>query len=82
MSTIDLTPVARPANAEPWKRKDRSMVVAAGLAATAGGLSLKSRIALLIVLPTIHFSWGWGFWVGLLKGASGTIDRSRVTKKS
>jgi glycosyltransferase involved in cell wall biosynthesis len=54
----------------------------AGLAVTASTLSLKARVALMIVLPTMHFSWGWGFWVGLLKGASGTIDRSRVTKKS
>ncbi len=51
---------------------------AAGLAATAKGLSLKSRVALLIVLPTIHFSWGWGFWVGFFKGAGQTIDKSRV----
>ncbi|WP_246777916.1 glycosyltransferase family 2 protein [Rhodoluna limnophila] len=53
---------------------------AAGLAATARGLSLKARIALLIVLPTIHFSWGWGFWVGFFKGAGQTIDKSRVNK--
>ena len=54
----------------------------AGLAVTASKLSLKARVALMIVLPTMHFSWGWGFWIGLFKGASGTIDRSRVTKKS
>lgn len=49
MSTIDLTPVARPANAEPWKRKDRSMVVAAGLAATVP--------ALITALVTAAFGW-------------------------
>ena len=30
---IDLSPVARPANAEPWKRKDRKQVAGVGLAA-------------------------------------------------
>lgn len=32
------------------------------------------------VIPTMHFSWGWGFIVGFLFGARGKIDRSRVTK--
>jgi hypothetical protein len=52
----------------------------AGLAVVSGGLSLKSRVALVIALPTIHLSWGAGFIFGLLRGASKTIDRSRVTK--
>ena len=34
-------------------------------ALTASGLSLKSRIALLAVLPTMHLSWGAGFWKGI-----------------
>ena len=29
------------------------------------GLSLKSRIALMAVLPTMHISWGLGFWRGV-----------------
>ncbi len=29
------------------------------------GLSLKSRIALMAVLPTMHLSWGLGFWRGV-----------------
>lgn len=33
---------------------------------TARGLSLKSRLALLLVLPTMHLSWGSGFLSGLL----------------
>jgi glycosyltransferase involved in cell wall biosynthesis len=33
-----------------------------------------------LVLATMHLSWGVGFIVGFLKGASGTIDRSRVSK--
>ncbi len=50
------------------------------VAVTAAGLSLKSRAALVVALATMHFSWGWGFLVGFLRGASGTIDRSRVRK--
>jgi len=33
-----------------------------------------------LVLATMHLSWGFGFIVGYLRGASGTLDRSRVTK--
>jgi glycosyltransferase involved in cell wall biosynthesis len=51
------------------------------VAVTAAGLSLKSRISLLVALATMHFSWGWGFVVGFLRGASGTIDKSRVRKQ-
>jgi hypothetical protein len=36
-----------------------------GGALTAKGLSLKSRIALMAVLPTMHLSWGAGFWKGI-----------------
>ena len=53
-------------------------VLAAGL--LARGLSLKSRIALLIVLPTMHYCWGFGFLIGFITGARGTLDRSRVSK--
>ncbi len=50
----------------------------AALAVTAKGLSVKARVALMIALPTIHISWGAGFWLGLIRGAKKTIDRSRV----
>jgi len=33
-----------------------------------------------LVLATMHLSWGFGFIAGFVRGASGTIDRSRVTK--
>ena len=39
-------------------------------ALTAKGLSLKSRIALLAVLPTMHLSWGTGFWKGIVTFSS------------
>ena len=50
------------------------------VAVTAAGLSLKSRVSLIVALATMHFSWGWGFVIGFLRGATGTIDRSRVRK--
>jgi glycosyltransferase involved in cell wall biosynthesis len=50
------------------------------VAVTAASLSLKSRAALVVALGTMHFSWGWGFLVGFIRGATGTIDRSRVRK--
>ena len=55
------------------------LMLIAALAVTAPGLSLKARVAVLIALPTMHISWGWGFLVGLVRGASmKTIDKSRV----
>ena len=50
------------------------------VAVTAAGLSLKSRAALVIALATMHLSWGWGFIIGFIRGAAGTLDRSRVRK--
>jgi glycosyltransferase involved in cell wall biosynthesis len=50
------------------------------LASTAAGLSLKSRVALLIALPTMHFAWGLGFWRGYFFTALGIVDKSRVDK--
>ena len=52
------------------------------LAVTANGLSLKSRIALMIVLPTMHLSWGIGFIKGYAAGAGMTIDKSRTSTKA
>jgi succinoglycan biosynthesis protein ExoA len=48
------------------------------LASTAAALSLKSRVALLIALPTMHFAWGLGFWRGYFFSALGIVDKSRV----
>ena len=48
------------------------------LASSAAGLSLKSRVALLIALPTMHFAWGLGFWRGYFFSALGIVDKSRV----
>lgn len=55
------------------------LAAVAALAVTAANLSIKARVALLVVLPSIHFSWGAGFWFGFLRGAAKTVDRSRVS---
>lgn len=52
------------------------------LASTAQGLSLKSRVALLVALPTMHFAWGLGFWRGYFFSALGIVDKSRVHKNT
>lgn len=49
------------------------------VAVLAAGLSLKSRVALVVALATMHLSWGWGFLRGFVRGATGTVDKSRVT---
>jgi succinoglycan biosynthesis protein ExoA len=42
---------------------------------TAGWLD---RWFFIIVLPTMHLSWGTGFFVGLFRGARDTVDTSRT----
>jgi succinoglycan biosynthesis protein ExoA len=39
------------------------------MAVGATELSWRSRLWLMVVLPTMHFSWGIGFWIGLVRGA-------------
>lgn len=36
------------------------------IALTARGLGLASKLGLLVVLPVMHISWGWGFILGVL----------------
>ena len=52
----------------------------AALAATAKEMTLKTRIAVMVALPVMHYSWGIGFWRGYAVGAKGKLDRSRVGK--
>lgn len=49
-----------------------SLVIVGAL--TAKGLSLRSRVALLAVLPTMHLSWGLGFWKGVVTFSSREDD--------
>lgn len=56
-------------------------VYAAGLLAASGRLGAPTgteRVRDMAVLATMHTSWGLGFLRGVLFGAQGTVDRSRV----
>lgn len=44
--------------------------------------SLRERLWTLIVLPTMHFSWGLGFLAGVLRGARDTVDASRLGSRN
>lgn len=48
------------------------------VALAPGGGSLRQRLWTLIVLPTMHLSWGVGFIGGVLSGAHDTVDASRL----
>jgi hypothetical protein len=63
----------------PWAGYSAAILA---LAVTAGGLSLKSRISLMIALPTMHLSWGVGFIKGAIFGAGTTIDQGRLSRKA
>jgi succinoglycan biosynthesis protein ExoA len=42
------------------------------------GAKMLDRWFFVVVLPTMHLSWGVGFIVGLLRGARDTVDTSRT----
>ncbi|MFT4157011.1 MAG: glycosyltransferase family 2 protein [Microbacterium sp.] len=48
------------------------------VALAPGGGSVRQRLWTLIVLPTMHLSWGIGFIGGVLRGAQDTVDASRL----
>jgi glycosyltransferase involved in cell wall biosynthesis len=50
-------------------------VVAAG---RGGGKGWRDKLWTLAVLPTMHLSWGAGFFAGVLTGAKDTVDTSRL----
>jgi succinoglycan biosynthesis protein ExoA len=43
-----------------------------------GGRGWRDKLWTAAVLPTMHLSWGWGFVVGVLRGAHDTVDTSRL----
>lgn len=52
------------------------LVLAVALAPGGGGI--RQRLWTLVVLPTMHLSWGVGFLAGVLRGADDTVDASRL----
>ncbi|WP_344819842.1 glycosyltransferase family 2 protein [Microbacterium soli] len=53
-------------------------VALAGVGIARGPRSLRERLWTLAVMPTMHLSWGVGFLAGVLRGASDTVDTSRL----
>jgi hypothetical protein len=53
------------------------LILLAGVAATGGG-SVLDRARYCVVLATMHFAWGTGFLVGILRGARDAVDTSRA----
>ncbi len=51
------------------------VVVAIG---PGGGHGWRDKLWTAAVLPTMHLSWGWGFVIGVLRGAHDTVDTSRL----
>lgn len=47
-------------------------------AARSKASSIKEKLLMLPVFPTIHFSWAFGYVKGRLRGAQGTLDKGRV----
>lgn len=43
-----------------------------------GGHGWRDKLWTMAVLPTMHLSWGWGFLIGVLRGAHDTVDTSRL----
>jgi hypothetical protein len=46
--------------------------------AIGGDGSAADRVRYSLVLATMHYVWGAGFLVGILRGARGTVDTSRI----
>lgn len=49
-----------------------------GVAIAPGGGGIRQRVWTLLVLPTMHLSWGLGFLAGVFRGANDTVDASRL----
>jgi hypothetical protein len=58
-------------------------LVLLGVSAGRGsGRGWRDRLWTLAVLPTMHLSWGIGFLAGLVAGAGGTVDTSRLGSRN
>lgn len=57
------------------------LALVAGYAATRGG-TVADRARSATVLVVMHYAWGAGFLIGILRGAAGTVDTSRIRSGS
>ncbi|WP_402841705.1 glycosyltransferase family 2 protein [Microbacterium sp. GXS0129] len=54
------------------------LVILAAVTTQLGGNTVRDRLWTLAVLPTMHLSWGVGFFAGFLRGAHASVDTSRL----
>ncbi|MCS3441776.1 glycosyltransferase involved in cell wall biosynthesis [Microbacterium phyllosphaerae] len=54
------------------------LLLVIAVACLPGGGGARQRLWTLLVLPTMHLSWGLGFLGGVLRGARDTVDASRL----
>ena len=54
------------------------LILVLAVALAPGGGGLRQKLWTLLVLPTMHLSWGIGFLGGVLRGARDTVDASRL----
>jgi glycosyltransferase involved in cell wall biosynthesis len=57
------------------------LVLAVGIG-PGGGKGWRDKLWTLAVIPTMHLSWGFGFLVGVLRGAHDTVDTSRLGSRN
>ena len=56
------------------------LVLAVGL--SPGSRGVRERLWTLVVLPTMHVSWGLGFLAGVMRGARDIVDSSRLGNRN
>lgn len=59
-----------------------AILIAAVAIGHGGGRGWRDKLWTAAVLPTMHLSWGWGFLVGLIRGAHDTVDTSRLGSRN
>ncbi|MDN8549842.1 glycosyltransferase family 2 protein [Microbacterium sp. NM3R9] len=59
-----------------------ALLIAAVSAGRGGGRGTRDRLWTLAVLPSMHLAWGTGFLQGVLRGARGTVDTSRLARNT
>lgn len=59
-----------------------AVLVLAVAAGRGGGAGLRDKLWTLAVLPTMHLAWGTGFLAGVVTGAHGTVDTSRLGSRN
>lgn len=59
-----------------------AVLIAVACLGRPAGWGLRERLWLAAVLPTMHVAWGVGFLTGLVTGARGTVDTSRLSGRN